>query len=252
MNQGTDVLAVAAHPDDVELFAGGTICSLTASGKSVAIVDMTRGELGTRGTPEKRAQESERAAQIMGVTQRTNLNIPDGNIENSRSNQIKLIQMVRRFRPHIALISSPTCRHPDHAAACELSVSSFFYAGLEKIETEFEGEAQLPWRPQHVLHYMQNVPFTPTIVVDVSNVWDQRMKALLAYESQFHNPDYKQSTAESETYISNPDFLASVEARARTFGYPVGAKFGEPFLYRNGPIGTKDLTSMLSATSAFK
>lgn len=249
---GSDVLAVAAHPDDVELFAGGTICTLTAAGKSVAIVDMTRGELSTRGTPDKRAQESSRAAEIMGVSDRVCLGIADGDIQNSKLNQLKLITEVRRLRPHIALISSPACRHPDHAASSELCISAFFYAGLEKVETRYEGKVQEPWRPQHVLHYMQNVSFTPTLVVDVSDVWDQRMKALLAYESQFHNPDYKRASLESETYISNPDFLASVEARARTYGYPIGATFGEPFLYRNGPIGTKDLVSMLSTSRAFK
>ncbi len=247
-----DVLAIGAHPDDVELCAGGTVCSLTARGSSVAVVDLTQGEMGTRGTPEKRADEARRAGEIMGLSHRVNLGIPDGDIQNTKTNQLKLIAAVRRFRPHIALIASPVCRHPDHAAASALGISSFFYAGLEKTETEFEGVRQAPWRPQHVLHYMQSIPFIPSIVVDVSEFWDQRMKALLAYDSQFHSPEYKLGKDETETYISNPDFLAWVEARARTYGYPAGARFGEPFLYHNGPIGTDDLTNMLRISKPFR
>ncbi|MEZ4696297.1 MAG: bacillithiol biosynthesis deacetylase BshB1 [Rhodothermales bacterium] len=247
-----DVLAIAAHPDDVELCAGGTICSLTASGKSVAIVDLTRGEMGTRGTVAIREREAQRAAEIMAVRDRVNLGIPDGDIQNTKANQLLLIEAIRRFRPHIALISSPTCRHPDHADASALSISSFFYSGLEKIETTRGGMRQRPWRPAHVLHYMQSVPFIPTLVVDVSHVWEQRMQALLAYESQFHSTAYKEKAEESETYISNPDFLAWVEARARTYGYPTGARFGEPFLYHNGPIGTADLSDMLKTSRQFR
>lgn len=251
MSESLDVLALAAHPDDVELCAGGTMCLLAKQGYKTGVVDFTRGELGTRGTPDLRAEEAERASQVMGLLARENLGLPDGDIQNTKANQRLLIERIRRYRPHIVLINAPDDRHPDHPNAAKLATEALFYSGLAKIETADEsGAPQEPWRPNHVLHYMQSIEFTPTMVIDVTEVWEQRMQALLAYQSQFHNPEY--DSEEPQTFISNKGFLEWVEARARVYGYRIGAQFGEPFLYRHGPIGTTDLVSMLSGERTFR
>jgi len=248
-----DVLGMAAHPDDVELCAGGIMCLLAKQGYKTGILDFTRGELGSRGTPERRKEEAAASAAILGLSSRDNIGIPDGNIADTNENQKKVIRYVRRYRPHIVLINAPECRHPDHCAASKLAVSSLFYSGLRKIETfEDDGTPQDPWRPNHVLHYMQAVPFNPTLVVDVSDVWEQRTRALLAFESQFYNPEYVSDDDEPATFVSNKGFFDWIEARARTYGYSVGATFGEPLLYRQGPIGVDDLVSVLKREKQFK
>ena len=252
-SQTVDVLALAAHPDDVELCAGGTMCTLSQQGYTTAVVDFTRGEMGSRGTPEQRAAEAEAAARIMGLADRDNLGLPDGNIENTPATRRRLIQRIRRYRPDIVLINAPECRHPDHCAAAELAQDALYYSGLRKIETtDAEGSAQEPWRPHHILHYMQAVPFEPTFVLDVSDVWAQRIEALQAFESQFYNPDYEPDPDEPETYISNPAFFKWVEARARTYGYRIGATYGEPLLYYQGPVGLRDLPKALSIERPFR
>jgi len=245
-----DVLAFGAHPDDVELSAGGTLCMLVAAGYTAGIVDLTRGELGSRGDAEMRAREADDAAAILGVGIRENLRIPDGNIENTPGNRDRVIRVLRKYRPRILLINAPECRHPDHRNAARLVADAAFYSGLSRIE--FDDEELRPWRPHHVLHYMQSIPFEPTVVVDVSAVWERRMKALLAFRSQFHSEAYKAATDEPETFVSNPDFLRWVEARAVTYGYRIGARYGEPFLYRHGPIGTDDLVAMLGKDRTYR
>ncbi|MEM1042123.1 MAG: bacillithiol biosynthesis deacetylase BshB1 [Bacteroidota bacterium] len=247
-----DVLALAAHPDDVELCAGGTMCVLARDGYRTGIVDFTRGELGSRGTPEGRIEEAAAAAEILGLAARDNLGLPDGDIQNTKANQEDLIRLVRRYRPPIVLVNALEVRHPDHGDAARLSIDALFYSGLRKVETFDDGRAQEPWRPSHVLHYMQAVEFEPTFVVDVTDVWDQRTAALQAFESQFFNPDYEAGEDEPETFISNPGFFQWVEARARVYGYRVGATFGEPLLYRHGPVGVQDLAGMLSAEKRFR
>ncbi len=248
-----DVLALAAHPDDVELCCSGTVCKLVDQGYRVGVVDFTRGELGTRGTPEQRMQEAEDAAQVMGVSFRENLGIPDGDIRNNRENQRKIMRVVRGCRPHIVMINSLESRHPDHGDAAQLSIDACYYSGLEKIETaDRDGEEQKPWRPNHLLQYMQAIEFDPTFVVDVSDVWEQRMNALQAFKSQFHNPEYKSETDERETFISNPGFLDWIESRARKLGYDVGVQYGEGFLYYHGPFGVDDLMATLSNEKRFK
>jgi len=248
-----DVLALAAHPDDVELCAGGTMCLLAEQGYAVGIVDFTKGQLGSRGTPELRMEEADRASDVIGLTARENLGMMDGDIRNSRANQRRLIEVVRRFRPDIVLVNAPESRHPDHSDAAELSTDALYYSGLKEIETTGpDGAVQAPWRPHHVLHYMQAVPFDPTFVVDVTAVWDQRIEALQAFKSQFHNPEYEADEDEPETFVSNPEFFEWVKSRARTYGYKVGATYGEPFLYRHGPFGVTDLPSVLSKEKDFR
>lgn len=248
-----DVLALAAHPDDVELCAGGTMCLLARQGYRVGIVDFTRGELGSRGTPELRMQEAERAAEIIGLSARENLGLPDGNIANTKANQRALIRRIRRYRPHVVLVNPVACRHPDHGAAAELATEALFYSGLRKIETaEDDGTPQEPWRPHHVLHYMQAVAFEPTFVVDVTEVWEQRIEALRAFASQFHHPEYEAADDEPETFISNPAFFQWIEARARTYGYKIGATYGEPLRYRHGPVGVSDLMGVLEQEKPFR
>ena len=248
-----DVLALAAHPDDVELCAGGTMCLLAQQGYDVGIVDFTKGQLGSRGTPEQRMEEAERASEIIGLAARENLGMMDGNIQNDEASQRAVIEVVRRYRPSIVLINPPECRHPDHGDAAELSTDALYYSGLQEIETTGpDGATQEPWRPHHVLHYMQAVSFEPTLVVDVTDVWEQRLDALQAFESQFHNPDYDADSDEPQTFVSNPEFFEWVKARARTYGYTVGATYGEPFRYRHGPFGVTDLPAVLSKEKEFR
>jgi bacillithiol biosynthesis deacetylase BshB1 len=240
-----DVLAIGAHPDDVEICCGGTVCLLVEQGYTVGVVDLTRGELGTRGSVEQRRLEAERAAEIMGVGTRINLALADGRIENSREHQLALIRVIRDLRPDIALIGAPEDRHPDHGDATRLCISALFYSGLVKIETESEGRPQEPWRPSHTLHYMQGISFEPDLVVDVSSVWERRMEAVKAYMSQVHHTEYKDDSDEPETFISDPGFVTYIKSRAQALGYRTGARYGEGFLYRHGPIGVDDLVAVL-------
>jgi bacillithiol biosynthesis deacetylase BshB1 len=151
------------------------------------------------------------------------------------------------------LINAPQSRHPDHSDAADLATDALYYSGLKKIETTGpSGDLQAPWRPHHVLHYMQAVSFEPTLVVDVTDVWDRRIEALQAFKSQFHNPDYEPDEDEPETFVSNPQFFEWVKSRARTYGYKVGATYGEPFLYRQGPFGVTDLPAVLSKEKEFR
>ena len=248
-----DILALAAHPDDVELCAGGIMCTLAGQGYTTAVVDFTQGELGSRGTPAGRLEEAKEAAAIMGLSDRHNLGMPDGDIRNTPDNRNALIRLIRYHRPNIVLINAPECRHPDHCDAAELATDALYYSGLRKIETMGpNGSEQAPWRPHHVLHYMQAIPFEPTFVVDVSDVWEQRIEALQAFASQFYNPEYEVSDDEPETFVSNPTFFKWVEARARTYGYRIGATYGEPLLYRHGPVGVRDLPQALSMERPFR
>lgn len=247
-----DVLAFAAHPDDVELSVGGTMVLLAWQGYKTGIVDFTRGQLGSRGTPELREQEAAESAKILKLSARHNLGLADGNIINTPETRLPLIRLIRRYRPHIALINAPDCRHPDHPAAAKFAADALFYSGLRMIETEDDGEPQEPWRPHHVLHYMQSISFEPSLIVDVSDVWEERLASIAAFKSQFHNPDYEPSADEPQTFVSNPEFFKWLEARARSYGYRIGAEYGEPFLYRHGPPGVKDLVAAFQDEKAFR
>ncbi len=248
-----DLLAFAAHPDDVELCAGGTMCVLARKGYSTGIIDLTRGELGTRGTPEGRMEEAAAAARVMGLAARENLGLPDGGIENTPAHREAVIRMLRKYRPRIVLLNAPEERHPDHPAAARLVADACFYAGLARIETtDADGSPQQPWRPHHALHYIQTLDLEPTFIVDVTSAWEEKLETLRAFRSQVHTPGYTPAAGESETFISNPGFFQWIEARARAWGYRIGAEFGEPFVYRHGPIGIDDLVGTLSRERKFR
>jgi len=232
--QKLDILAFAAHPDDTELCCGGTLAKLVKHGKKVGVVDLTKGEMGSRGTPEQRMEESANAAKIIGLAVRENLGMPDTKLSNTRENQKKLIQKIRRYRPHICLVGAPTDRHPDHGYGTRLALDALYYSGLTKIETvDNDGKPQGKWRPSHILHYMQDRPFQADLVFDITDTFETKKEAILAFENQFNVTD---PGSEPETYISSREFFENIEARARHYGHLIGAKYGEPFKYHNGPV----------------
>jgi bacillithiol biosynthesis deacetylase BshB1 len=231
-----DVLVFAAHPDDAELSAGGTIASLTASGKIVGIIDLTQGELGTRGTPETRKAEAEAAAKILGLTFRDNLQLRDGFFRNDEGHQIEIIKQIRKYRPEILLINAPHDRHPDHGRAGILCREAAFLSGLKKIETDLEGEKQQAWRPKNVFHYIQSEYIEPDFVLDVSDFWHIKKQSVQAYKSQFYDPN----NPEENTFISSPEFLEFIEARARELGQMSGFRYAEGFI-KTKRLGLKNL-----------
>lgn len=225
-----DILVVAVHPDDAELGCGGTIAKHVAEGKTVAIVDLTRGEMGTRGSAEIRDIEAAEAAKILGLSARENLGFPDAFFENTREYQMRIISAIRKYQPGILITNAYHDRHPDHGRAHDLVETAAFLSGLRKIETADEnGDLQIEWRPGIVLHFIQDNYIRPDILVDVTAFWDEKVKSVLAYGSQFHNPDWK---GEPQTYISSPDFLKIMEGRAREFGKSINAKYAEGFTSR--------------------
>ena len=225
-----DILVLPVHPDDAELGCAGVILKHIALGHKVGIVDLTRGELGTRGTAEIRDQEAARSAQILGLHVRENLGLPDGFFENTREYQLKVIAAIRKYRPDIVITNAYHDRHPDHGRANELVEASCFLAGLRRIETLDNNELQAEWRPTQVLHFIQDNYIKPDIIVDVTPYWDKKIESIYAFGSQFHNPDWNGD--EPQTYISSPEFIQIVEARAREFGKSINVKFGEGFTSR--------------------
>lgn len=220
-----DILAFGAHPDDVELGCSATMAKEVQHGKKVGIVDLTRGELGTRGTAETRDAEAKAAAEIIGATMRHNMRFDDGFFVNDRQHQMEIIKLLRHHRPDIVLCNAIDDRHIDHAKGSQLVSDACFLSGLIKIETEFNGEKQKHWRPKHVYHYIQWKSLTPDVLVDVSGFMDIKMKAVLAYKTQFYDPSSKQP----ETPISSKNFTDSVEYRARDFGRLIGVEHAEGF-----------------------
>ncbi|NGP88110.1 bacillithiol biosynthesis deacetylase BshB1 [Fodinibius halophilus] len=239
-----DVLALSAHPDDTELCCGGTLAALVNQGKKVGVVDFTRGEMGSRGTPETRLKEASKAAEIIGLAIRDNLGLPDTKIESNREYQKKIIQKIRAYQPHVCFVGAPSDRHPDHGNATQLALDAIFFSGLTKIETvDEDGSPQDRWRPSHVLHFMQDRPFEPDFVFDITDTFETKKEAILAFETQFNvqNP-----TEEPETYISNKQFFSGIEARAQHYGHLIGATYGEPFKYHNGPIPMASLSDLFA------
>ncbi len=231
-----DVLAIGAHPDDVELGCAGTIAKLVKLKYKVGILDLTEGELGTRGSKDIRAKEAKLASKILGIHVRENLHLNDGNIELNKDNKLKLIKTIRKYRPKILLFPHWHDRHPDHVNANKLSQEAWFYSGLVNIKTELDGKKQLPWRPHHYFNYMMKYEYIPSFIVDISDVYDIRQKAVRAYKSQFYNPQSK----DPETLLSKKSFLEFIDTRAKFYGQMIGVKYGDP-LYSVKPFGVKDL-----------
>ena len=216
-----DILAIAPHPDDVELGCGGTLAKAVKEGKKVGIIDLTQGELGTRGSAEIRIQESKVAQKILGVHIRENLKMRDGFFKNDEEHQLKIIQAIRKYKPEIVITGAPEDRHPDHARATNLIVESSFLAGLPRIETNQEA-----WRPKRIFHFIQWRPLKPDFVVDISGFLDIKIKSCLAYVSQFHDPNSK----EPGTAISSQNFKDSIEYRAKDYGRLIWKDAGEAFI----------------------
>ena len=235
-----DILVIAAHPDDAELGCGGTLAKQISRGFKVGIADLTRGELGTRGTPEIRTKEAEQASAILGITVRENLELEDGFFENNRESRLKVIQVIRKYQPDIVITNAVEDRHPDHGQAARLVNDACFLAGLSKIQTDLHRKAQQPWRPRALYHFIQARYIQPDVIVDISDYWDKKEAAFMAYASQMYNP---QST-EPATYIASREFLDLVHARAVEFGNAIGKKYGEGFLV-NRTIGVSLLTDLL-------
>lgn len=225
-----DILALPAHPDDAELGCSGVILKHIALGQKVGIADLTRGELGTRGTAEIRDKEAALSAHILGLAARENLGLPDGFFENTHGHQLKVIYAIRKYQPEIVITNAFHDRHPDHGRASDLVESAAFLAGLRKIETFDNGQKQTEWRPKLVLHFIQDQYIKPDVVIDVTDYWDKKIASIQAFGSQFHNPDWKEN--EPQTYISSPDFIPGIESRAREFGKSIGVKFAEGFTSR--------------------
>jgi bacillithiol biosynthesis deacetylase BshB1 len=234
-----DILVFAVHPDDAELGCSGTILKQIAAGSKVGIIDLTRGELGTRGTAETRDQETLESTKILGLHVRQNLEMRDGFFRNDEEHQIKIIQMIRKYTPEIVLCNALHDRHPDHGRASDLVNDALFLSGLPKVKTELDGEFQIAYRPRLMLQYLQDRYIEPAIVVDVSDFWDKKMECVHAFKTQFFNS----ASDDQETYISSPHFLKVIEARSRELGKSINAVHAEGFTCRK-LIGIDDLMDL--------
>lgn len=234
-----DILALAAHPDDTELACGATLYKHALMGKNVGVVDFTSGQLGTRGTPAQRIEEAHAAAKILKLAVRENLEMEDGFFTNDVAHQLKVIQAIRKYQPDVLLINAPDDRHPDHGKAAKLSSDAAFLSGLSKIETFHNGAVQEAWRPKQVYHYIQAKYLAPDFVVDVSPYFDIKMQAILAYKSQFFNPE----SSEKDTFISSPQFLDFIKARCQELGQIAGVQYAEGFIAQRY-LGVDDLTQL--------
>ena len=236
-----DVLAIGVHPDDVELGCSGTLIKEVKRGKEAGVIDLTQGELGTRGTIETRFQEAEEAARIMGVSVRENLKMRDGFFQNDEAHQLQLIQAIRKYQPEIIIGNILEDRHPDHGRAGQLIYDACFLSGLKQVKTkDEEGREQEKWRPKQLIHYLQDRFYEPDVIIDITEVWEQRLQSIKAYKTQFHNP----GSNEDETYISSPEFLESVIARARLLGKRIGVRFAEGFISKKS-IGINNLDALI-------
>jgi len=244
MVEKLDILAFGVHPDDVELGCSGTILASIAEGKKVGIIDLTRGELGTRGTVETRKAEAANAAKVLQVDIRENLEMADGFFQNDEKHQLKVIEVIRKYRPDIILCNAIEDRHPDHGRSAQLVEDAAFLSGLRKIETLVDGQLLEEWRPKYVFHYLQDRFLQPDFIFDISDFIDKKLESVLCYRTQFFNPDLK----EPETYISSPEFLDSVTARAMMLGKRIGVKYAEGYMCRK-MIGIKSFDSFIQHTT---
>lgn len=240
MAEKLDILAIGVHPDDVELGCSGTLLKHLAQGKKVGILDLTEGELGSRGSAELRLQEAKKAAEILNVSVRENLGYADGFFKNDKEHQLGIIKIIRKYQPTIVLANAVNDRHPDHGRASQLISEACFYSGLLKINTELDGVEQKHWRPNAVYHYIQDRYIKPDFVVDVSEFADKKMEAILAFGSQFYNPN----STEPKTPISGEDFLDAVKSRMISFGRDIGVRYAEGFTTER-VVGVNDITKLI-------
>ena len=234
-----DILAIAAHPDDIELSCSGTIMKQIELAKTVAIVDLTKGELGTRGSAELRMKEADEAGKVMGIHARENLGLADGFFTGSEAEIKLLASLIRKYQPEIVLANAMNDRHPDHGRAGKFISDTCFYSGLRKIETSIDGKAQEAWRPKVIYHYIQDYYHQPDFVVDISNEWETKLKSIKAFKSQFHDPN----SDEPETLIASSKFIKYIEARAIEFGASIEVEYGEGFTVEK-PLGVDNLISL--------
>jgi len=234
-----DILAIGAHPDDVELSAAGTIFRQLDKGYKVGILDLTEGQLGSRGTPQTRFEEAETAAKIFGLHARVNIGLDDGWFQNDKASKLAIITQIRRFKPDVILANALSDRHPDHGRASQLVSEACFYSGLLKIETEFEGQRQEHWRPKAVYHYVQDRELTPDFVVDISDYMDKKIEVIMSYKTQFYNPD----SEEPETPISSKDFLDFIVAKNQVYARNISTKYAEAFNVERLP-GVDDIMKL--------
>jgi len=237
-----DLLVISVHPDDAELGCAGTILKHIAAGKKVGIVDLTQGELGTRGTAETRREEAENATNLLGITIRENLKMRDGFFRNDEEHQLKVIEVIRKYKPEIVISNALADRHPDHGRAGNLVNDAVFLSGLRKITTKNQDLEQEPHRPRLLLQLIQDYYIKPDIVIDISDYWDQKLKVVQAFKTQFFNPEYQEN--EPQTYISRPEFLQVIESRAIEFGKDIQAKYAEGFTCRR-LLGVNNLFDLL-------
>jgi len=228
-----DLLVISAHPDDAELGCGGTLAKHVSLGYRVGIVDLTRGELGTRGTPADRQNEAEAAAAILKLSVRENLDLPDGFFENKREHLEPVIRAIRRYRPEIVITNAPADRHPDHGRAATLVTHACFLAGLQKVTA---GDELAVWRPKKIFHFIQSTYLKPDFVVDISDWWETKLASIKAFKTQFYDP----ASTEPTTFISTPQFLKLIEARATEHGHSIGATYGEGFI-KSQQVGVSSL-----------
>lgn len=231
-----DILAIGVHPDDVELSCSGTIAKEIKMGKTVGILDLSKGELGTRGNAELRTKEAKDAAKILGVNFRKQLDFKDGFFENNEAHQKQIIEIIRLHQPQIVLCNALSDRHPDHGRAAKLVADACFYSGLVKVETKHQGQDQGAWRPAAVYHYIQDQFIHPDFVIDVSDYMDLKHKAIKAFSSQFYNPNSK----EPSTPISSKEFLENLNAKMSIWGRSIGVAYAEGYT-ANRYIGVRSL-----------
>ncbi len=235
-----DILCISAHPDDIELSCAGTVLKSIDQGKKVAIVDLTEGELGSRGSVKERYQEAADASKILGLSDRVNLQMADGFFEINEENLKRLIVQIRRFQPEIVLCNALSDRHPDHGRGGDLASRACFLSGLIKIETQYEGEKQNQWRPKAVYRYIQDRYMKPDFIVDISEYVDQKIESILAYKTQFYDPN----SNEIETPISGKDFIEFLKGRWAGFGRTINVEYGEGFTAER-TVGIEDLNHLL-------
>jgi len=236
-----DILAIAVHPDDTELSCSGTLLKQIDLGNTVGLIDLTQGELGTRGSGPLRLEEAEEARKLMGAAVRENLGMADGFFAYTKENLLKIVGVIRKYQPKVVLANTLRDRHPDHGRASKLISDACFYSGLIKIETNDDaGNTQAPWRPKAVYHFIQDYQLEPDFVVDISGYMEKKMEVIMAFKSQFYSPD----SEEPETPISRKDFMDFIYSKARVFGRPIGAEFGGGYKVTR-TVGVKDIMELL-------